>query len=124
MQQLLKHKDMKYKEVVGIDVSKLTIDAHHHQSNVHARFLSQKSIDYVMENAIQIKRSMGLTRGKADKVDAKRIAEYAYMRKDALKLTVLPTSEIIKLQNLLALRERMIKQKCKLPQKQDCLKVE
>jgi transposase len=153
MQQLLKHKDMKYKEVVGIDVSKLTIDAHHHQSNVHARFdnnskgfrklstwmkkysvgsvnellvcfevtglyslnlasfLSQKSIDYVMENAIQIKRSMGLTRGKADKVDAKRIAEYAYMRKDALKLTVLPTSEIIKLQNLLALRERMIKQK-------------
>jgi len=144
---------MKKKEVIGIDVSKLTIDAYMQLSQAHAvfenntkgfkqllkwikkhttcpmdellicfeitglyslqlaSFLSRNQIGYVMENPIQIKRSMGLVRGKDDKVDSKRIAEYAYMRKDKLKLTTLPSEELIKMQNILALRERMIKQK-------------
>jgi transposase len=144
---------MKNKEVVGIDVSKLTIDAYMQLSQVYAEFenntkgfkqllkwmkkhspfqmdellicfeitglyslqlagfLSRNQIGYVMENPIQIKRSMGLVRGKDDKVDAKRIAEYAYMRKDKLKLTTLPSEDLNKIQNILALRERMIKQK-------------
>jgi transposase len=76
-----------------------------------ASFLSQSNIDFVMENPIQIKRSMGLVRGKDDHVDSKRIAEYAYMRKEKLKLTQLPSEELIKMQNLLAIRERMIRQK-------------
>jgi transposase len=54
---------------------------------------------------------MGLVRGKDDHVDSKRIAEYAYMRKEKLKLTQLPSEELIKMQNLLAIRERMIRQK-------------
>jgi len=144
---------MKKKEVIGIDISKMTIDAYIELAQVHAvfvndskgfkllikwvkkntncsieellicfeitglyslqlaSFLSQNSIDFVMENPIQIKRSMGLVRGKDDQVDSKRIAEYGYMRKDKLKLTQLPSQELIKVQNLLALRERMIKQK-------------
>lgn len=144
---------MKNKDVVGIDVSKLTLDAYIQLAQVHtvfennargfkqlvkwikrnidcpmdellicfeitglyslqlASFLSVNQIDYVMENPIQIKRSMGLVRGKDDKVDSKRIAEYAFMRKDTLKLTTLPSQELIKMQNILALRERMIKQK-------------
>jgi len=76
-----------------------------------ASFLGQRDINYIMENPIQIKRSMGLVRGKDDKVDSKRIAEYAYMRKDKLKLTTLPSDDLIKMQNILSLRERMIKQK-------------
>ena len=76
-----------------------------------ASFLTQNKIDYVMENPIQIKRSMGLVRGKNDKVDSKRIAEYAFMRRDKLKATILPSQELIKIQNILTLRERMIKQK-------------
>ena len=39
------------------------------------------------------------------------IAEYAYMRKDKIKLTKLPSDDLIKIQNLLSLRERMVKQK-------------
>ena len=144
---------MKKKDVIGIDVSKLTIDAYVKIARVHAKFsndnkgfrqlvkwikkhtdcqieellicfettglyslqlasfLSQINIDFVMENPIQIKRSMGLVRGKDDHVDSQRIAEYAYMRKENLKLTELPSEELIKMQNLLAMRERMIRQK-------------
>jgi transposase len=144
---------MKKKDVIGIDVSKLTIDAYLQLAQAHAvfsndtkgfrqlvkwimkhtdckteellicfettglyslqlaSFLSQSNIDFVMENPIQIKRSMGLVRGKDDHVDSKRIAEYAYMRKEKLKFTQLPSVELIKMQNLLAIRERMIRQK-------------
>jgi transposase len=144
---------MKKKDVIGIDVSKLTIDAYVKLAQVHAKFsndnkgfrqlvkwikkhtdcqieellicfettgmyslqlasfLSQINIDFVMENPIQIKRSMGLVRGKDDCVDSQRIAEYAYMRKENLKHTKLPSEELIKLQNLLAIRERMVRQK-------------
>ena len=144
---------MKKKEVVGIDVSKLTIDAYIELAEVHAvfdnstrgfkrlvkwikkhidcqleellvcfeitglyslqlaSFLGQNNIDFVMENPIQIKRSMGMVRGKDDKVDSKRIAEYAYLRKEKLKLTTLPSDDLIKVQNLPSLRDRMVKQK-------------
>lgn len=144
---------MKKKDVIGIDVSKLTIDTYVKLAQVHAKFsndikgfrqlvkwikkhtdcqieellicfettgmyslqlasfLSQINIDFVMENPIQIKRSMGMVRGKDDHVDSQRIAEYAYMRKENLKHTKLPSEELIKLQNLLAMRERMVRQK-------------
>ena len=144
---------MKKKDVIGIDVSKLTIDAYVKIAQVHAEFsndtkgfrqlvkwikkytdcqieellicfettglyslqlasfLSQINIDFVMENPIQIKRSMGMVRGKDDQIDSQRIAEYAYMRKENLKHTKLPSEELIKLQNLLAMRERMVRQK-------------
>ena len=40
-------------------------------------FITQK-VDFWVENAVQIKRSLGLQRGKNDTVDAQRIAEYAF----------------------------------------------
>ena len=54
---------------------------------------------------------MGMVRGKDDHIDSQRIAEYAYMRKENLKHTKLPSEELIKVQNLLAMRERMVRQK-------------
>ncbi|KKL89307.1 hypothetical protein LCGC14_1916030, partial [marine sediment metagenome] len=81
------------------------------EGNIEAMDLRDMLDLFVMENPIQIKRSMGLVRGKDDHVDSKRIAEYAYMRKEKLKLTQLPSEELIKMQNLLAIRERMIRQK-------------
>lgn len=76
-----------------------------------ANFLTLKKIDYVMESAIQIKRSMGIVRGKNDKIDAQRIADYCYRRRDELKLSVPPSKKISKIQNLLSLRETMVKQR-------------
>src|SRR5689334_11822968 len=48
------------------------------------KFLCRKGIDYCKVPALQIKRSLGVIRGKNDRVDAKRIAEYGWLRKDIL----------------------------------------
>lgn len=76
-----------------------------------AGFLSEHKLRYAMVPALNIKRSLGITRGKNDQVDAKRIAEYAYMRGSKLKQTQLPSKQLIKLKQQLALRERMVTQR-------------
>jgi len=76
-----------------------------------AVYLTDQEIVFSMVSALEIKRSLGIVRGKNDKVDAQRIAEYAYLRKDQLKAFVLPSTDILHLQKLLALRERMVKQR-------------
>ena len=64
-----------------------------------------------LENSIQIKRSMGLTRGKNDKVDAMRIAQYANLHQEQAKLWK-PTREVIQsLKTLMAQRSRLTKAK-------------
>src|SRR5213592_688781 len=40
-------------------------------------FCQENNLALWMENALQIKQSLGIQRGKNDRVDAKRIAEYA-----------------------------------------------
>jgi len=144
---------MKFREALGIDVSKKTIDVKLHckgdylqfentikgykamlvwvkkQTNLPlnqirvcfehtglyslplAIFLTEQKIAFCMESALQIKRSLGLVRGKNDKIDAKRIAEYAYLRRELLKPFALPSLNVLKLQKLLSLRERMVKQR-------------
>jgi len=72
-------------------------------------FLHTQTIDFVMEPAIKIKRSLGLTRGKNDKVDARRIALYAYEKRESLKTTVLPGEKITQIKSLLSLREKLVK---------------
>ena len=39
-----------------------------------------------VERAVHIKQSLGLSRGKTDKVDAKRIALFAYKNRDEVRL--------------------------------------
>jgi len=72
-------------------------------------FLSDKNIAYRLENPYHLKHSMGIQRGKNDKADSKMIARYAYMHHEELELTKFSGTEIIKLQNLLAHRDRLIK---------------
>ena len=76
-----------------------------------ASFLSDSQFDYVMEDPLQIKRSMGLVRGKDDKVDAQRIANYAYLRRNQLKNSILPSKSLLRMQRLLSLRERLVSDK-------------
>lgn len=47
---------------------------------------TRRKWNLVIEPAIHIKKSSGLQRGKSDRVDAKRIARYAYKNRDELKL--------------------------------------
>lgn len=138
-------------EVVGVDVSKLTLDAWLHRKGIHYRvennqkgfhqlqewvlqngeskqnlwcfehtglyslqlatYLSENEIPFCMLSALEIKRSLGIVRGKNDKIDAKRIAEYAFLRRDKLIPTTLPSESLQKMKQLLSLRERMVTQR-------------
>lgn len=71
-------------------------------------FLHEKNIWQSMENALQIKRSMGVVRGKSDKADCKTIALYAYRFYDKLKPYVLPGKTLIRLRALFSQRERLV----------------
>jgi len=72
-------------------------------------FLHTQEIPFVMVPALEIKKSLGITRGKNDKVDARRIALYAHEKRDKLVQTVLPGEKIERIKSLLPLREKLIK---------------
>lgn len=72
-----------------------------------ALFLEENNIPFSMVPALEIKRSLGITRGKNDVVDSKRIAEFAYRFNDKIPRTKLPARDITKIQSLLTLRDRL-----------------
>jgi transposase len=74
-----------------------------------AVFLSEHKISFCIVSGLEIKRSLGINRGKSDKKDAKAIARYAYLRRGELKLYHLPSRQLLELKSLLSLREKMIK---------------
>ena len=117
---------MSFSKIVGIDVSKLTLDVHvlpdHQVFNVlndakgikHLIRLMEKKLNVkpsdtlfafeftgfysyklavclqemnypiVMLPGLELKRSTGISRGKSDPVDAKKIAEYTFLRRDCI----------------------------------------
>lgn len=147
---------MKNKQIVGIDVSKSTLDAFVFKSNhlfqvandpkgfvrlleesiqisgcskdsllfcfentgCYSRalsvFLQDAGIQFYAIDALDLKRSMGLSRGKSDKKDAKSIAMYAWRRRDELASSKLPGPVIDQLSALLSHREMLIKQRTAL----------
>lgn len=72
-----------------------------------AQFLEENNIPFSMISALEIKRSLGIVRGKNDCVDAKRIADFACRFQDKISLTKLPARDIARLQSLLTLRGRL-----------------
>jgi len=72
-----------------------------------AIFMEERQIAFSMIPALEIKRSLGVTRGKNDYVDSKRIAEFAYRFRDKISQTKLPARDVSKLQSLLNLRDRL-----------------
>jgi len=73
-------------------------------------FLFENEHHYCCINAIEIKRSMGLKRGKSDKADAWEIANYAWLRRDELTPSTPPAKKLIELQRMMSLREQLVKQ--------------
>lgn len=71
--------------------------------------IHQKGGHIWLEQALNIKRSLGVQRGKNDKVDATRIAEYASRFYDKASLWQPARKQLIKLKSLVSLRERLIK---------------
>ena len=50
------------------------------------KYLLKRGVKVWLESSLHIKRSIGLTRGKDDKIDSERIATYAYMHQQNAKL--------------------------------------
>lgn len=72
-------------------------------------YLDAHQCDVWLERPIAIKRSLGLQRGKNDKVDSQRIALYAYRFQDQARLWEPPRQELQQLKYLMGQRRRLIK---------------
>lgn len=73
-------------------------------------FLENRQMDYCAFNPLHLKRSLGLVRGKNDKVDAERIAYFTYLHRDELTCSKLSDSTILRLQELSSERKRFVTQ--------------
>jgi transposase len=144
---------MKFEEVIGIDVSKNTLDACIHSMQIFTRlpntkkgysklfswvakstgcslekalfcfehtgmysyalacYMSENQANYIMVPGLEIKRSLGIQRGKNDQIDANKIAQYAYHRREEVSLYQLPEKSMNKIRQLLSLREKLVKQR-------------
>ena len=72
-------------------------------------FLRSQGIGYCKLPALEIKKSLGMVRGKNDQVDARRIAEYGWLRKDILLADRFPQEIILKLRQYIGLRAKLVK---------------
>ena len=73
-----------------------------------AKFISNKA-NYCFESPLHIKRSLGLTRGKNDKIDAFQIARFCYLHREELIPKKIPSKTMLKLKSLINERERLVK---------------
>lgn len=73
-----------------------------------ASFLESEQAFVWIENGREIKWSMGIQRGKTDKVDSERILEYAKRNLDKAKTNVSKSEDLQQITDLLAVRKRII----------------
>jgi transposase len=74
-------------------------------------YLTEQGITYYQVSGLMVKRSLGLARGKNDKVDAKHLAEFAFRHHDRLVPYQIPSKTVLALKKLIALRIRFVRQR-------------
>jgi transposase len=97
-------------------------------TGIYCRFLSlyltENQYNVWLEMPVQIIKSLGIQRGKNDKIDARRIAQYAHLKRDKVVLWEPPREVLLKIHDLLALRDRLCESRkmLKMPIKEfkDC----
>jgi len=72
-------------------------------------FFLEGKIEYCFCNPLHIKRSLGLTRGKSDKLDSFKIARFNYLFRDELDPMSMPSECMLRLKSLMAERSRITK---------------
>jgi transposase len=73
------------------------------------KFLVGHHVAYCKLPALEIKRSLGMIRGKSDRIDSTRIAQYGWLRREELNETKMPAENILKLRELLSFRAKLVK---------------
>lgn len=71
-------------------------------------FLQDNSCSLWMESGFEVKRGIGLAKGKNDKTDSYRIAEYALNRRHKIKITPDYDEDLVLLHDLLSNRNRLV----------------
>ncbi len=140
----------KWNFILGVDVSKLTLDVHCAELNQHIKiengakgfallkkwfkqlgidlaksiivmeytggyeykliqFCESLSIPYTRIPGLQIKNSLGITRGKNDKVDAKRIALYTEEKIKTINPSKPLNKQVLRLKDLLSFRKKLVR---------------
>lgn len=145
---------MKISNILGIDVSKSTLDCHLHlqkqqldavpnsmqgykqigkwlkkqckgelsevlvvmeHTGIYTygieQYLYKEGIAYVKRPALDIKRSLGMTRGKTDKADARFISKYGWMRREELTPMKPVSDRLVELQQLMNYRDKLVADK-------------
>jgi len=74
-----------------------------------SQFLTEKNIPFSLIPGLEIKRSLGIARGKDDKKDARKIALYGFRLRDEIKPYIMPSSSILTIKNLFSLRTKLVK---------------
>jgi transposase len=80
-------------------------------SKLIAKFILSKNGNLWMEMSLKIIRSLGIQRGKNDKIDARRIAQFAHRNQQDYRPYIPPRPIIEKLKTMLMLRQKLINSK-------------
>lgn len=88
---------------------KVSMEHTGHYGSLLALMLHQNQICFYMINPLEMKKSMGVQRGKTDAIDAYRIASYTISNLHRLELYRLPTKKLRKLKVFMTARERYVK---------------
>ena len=96
-----------------LSLSKLLFCAENMGSYVTELSVSSVSMGFSLALVcpLTIKKSMGLQRGKNDRIDAKRIANYAVLHYRKLELYKLPNKDLVRLRGWIIIRDNLVKQK-------------
>jgi transposase len=96
----------------GITMGKKTLVTFEHigtYSRPLIKYLTGQHCAICQESALRIKKSLGIQRGKTDKIDAKRILEYSIRNVDKLHIWKTPKPSLLQMKDLLSMRERFRK---------------
>lgn len=77
--------------------------------NLLVDFLHDKDANIWVEKGLQIKKSIGMTRGKSDQVDAQRIADYCFRYQDKCNLWQPVRANLQRLKKLALIRKQLLK---------------
>lgn len=74
-------------------------------------FLDGHNLPFTLIPGLELKKSLGLRRGKSDKADSRAIAEYVYEKRERVKLSRMPSKNLDQLRRLASYRERLVKER-------------
>ncbi len=74
-------------------------------------YLSAQGLLFHVVSGLEIRRSLGISRGKADKADAKRIALYGYRVREEVMPYQMAGSSLASLKRLMSMRRKLVSQR-------------